>query len=98
MTRAPRPGETIITTQATADESGRVLLWEVSTGKLTRETAVPGPLSALRWNPHVEHHVLAVAGREGVYLVDTKTARGDDREATKGSRGRATAPTAPIVT
>ena len=43
----------------------------------------PGPLSALRWNPHVEHHVLAVAGREGVYLVDTKTARGDDREATK---------------
>ena len=58
-------------------------MWEVSTGKLTRETAVPGPLSALRWNPHVEHHVLAVAGREGVYLVDTKTARGDDREATK---------------
>jgi len=60
-----------------------VLLWEVSTGKLIRETAVPGPLSALRWNPHLEHHVLAVAGKEGVYLVDTRTARGDDREATK---------------
>ena len=71
------------TTQATADESGRVLLWEVSTGKLMRETPIPGPLTALKWNPHLEHHVLAVAGAEGVYLVDTRTARGDDRETTK---------------
>ena len=50
---------------------------------MIRETAVPGPLTALRWNPHLEHHVLAVAGADGVYLVDTKTARGDDRETTK---------------
>ena len=60
-----------------------MLLWEVSTGKLIRETAVPGPLTALRWNPHAEHHILAVAGKEGVYLVDATTARGDDRETTK---------------
>ena len=69
---------------ATADEPGTVRLWEVSTGRCewASSTCVPGPIAVLAWNPNSEHHVLAVSGKDGCYLVDAGTARGDDKAMT----------------
>mmetsp|Transcript_12698 Transcript_12698/g.37767 ORF Transcript_12698/g.37767 Transcript_12698/m.37767 type:complete len:715 (-) Transcript_12698:27-2171(-) len=68
---------------ATGDGAGALVVWEVFTGRRAFSGELPGPILSLAWNPNREHHVVAVAARDGVYILDTGTARGDDADVTK---------------
>ena len=76
---------------ASCAEDGELRIWEVMTGRcvtaLTGEHKLPAPVSDVRWNPSKEHHVVAVAAADGVYLVQAGTARGDDRAITDALLG-----------
>jgi hypothetical protein len=77
-------------TLATAGPDGVVRLWEVSTGRLRRQTLiVAGPFPALRFSPDGRMLAAAAGGlRHGVHVLDL--AAGQDRESGRGHQAPVT--------